>query len=63
MNWLLIALTFIGVNLDFFFILLLLLKKYQLRSVILGYLIGVLFIVTLVILLVKSWQFLCPNGY
>ena len=47
MNWLLIALTFIGVNLAFFFILLLLLKKYQLRSVILGYLIGVLFIVTI----------------
>lgn len=47
MNWWVIIATFIAVNLDFFFILLLLLKKYRLGSVILGYLIGVLFLVTI----------------
>ena len=47
MNWWLIAITFIGVNLDFFFILLFLLKKYRTRDVMLGYLIGVLLIVAL----------------
>ena len=41
MNWLLILITFLGVNLDFFFILLFLLKKYDLKSVTVGYLIGV----------------------
>ncbi|WP_220729989.1 cadmium resistance transporter [Apilactobacillus zhangqiuensis] len=40
MNWLLILVTFLGVNLDFFFILLLLLKKHKLGSVMMGYLIG-----------------------
>ena len=40
MNWLLILITFLGVNLDFFFILLFLLKKYDLKSVTVGYLIG-----------------------
>lgn len=40
MNWLLILVTFLGVNLDFFFILLLLLKKYNLKSVMMGYLLG-----------------------
>lgn len=40
MNWLLILITFLGVNLDFFFILLLLLKKYNLKSVMMGYLMG-----------------------
>ena len=33
MNWFVIAITFIGVNLDFFFILLFLLKKYKLHDV------------------------------
>ena len=40
MNWLLILITFLGVNLDFFFILLLLLKKHKMGSVMMGYLIG-----------------------
>ncbi|CAI2559293.1 hypothetical protein AKUA2003_01680 [Apilactobacillus kunkeei] len=40
MNWLLILITFLGVNLDFFFILLLLLKKHKMSSVMMGYLIG-----------------------
>ncbi|WP_367342347.1 cadmium resistance transporter [Limosilactobacillus sp.] len=47
MNWWIIIATFIAVNLDFFFILLLLLKKYRLSSVIAGYLIGVLLLITL----------------
>lgn len=47
MNWWVIIATFVAVNLDFFFILLLLLKKHRLGSVILGYLIGVLFLVTI----------------
>lgn len=40
MNWLLILITFLGVNLDFFFILILLLKKHKMGSVMMGYLIG-----------------------
>lgn len=40
MNWWLILLTFIGVNLDFFFILLFLLKKYRLTRVMAGYMMG-----------------------
>lgn len=46
MNWWVILATFIAVNLDFFFILLLLLKRYRLRDVIAGYLLGVLLLVT-----------------
>lgn len=46
MNWWVIAITFIGVNLDFFFILLLLLQKFRLTDVIIGYLIGVLILVS-----------------
>jgi cadmium resistance protein CadD (predicted permease) len=40
MNWLIILITFMGVNLDFFFILLLLLRKLALQEVIVGYLLG-----------------------
>lgn len=40
MNWLLILITFLGVNLDFFFILLILLKKHHLKAVMMGYLLG-----------------------
>lgn len=46
MNWLTICITFIAVNLDFFFILIILLHKYSLRSVITGYLAGILILVT-----------------
>lgn len=46
MNWLTIAITFVAVNLDFFFILLLLLRKYSLQAVITGYLAGILILVT-----------------
>ncbi|KRM06146.1 MAG: cadmium resistance transporter [Liquorilactobacillus ghanensis] len=40
MNFWILGLTFISVNLDFFFMLIFLLKKYQLRQVMFGYLLG-----------------------
>ncbi|MBS0940891.1 cadmium resistance transporter [Lactiplantibacillus plantarum] len=40
MNYWILALTFISVNLDFFFMLIFLLKKNKLSKVILGYLLG-----------------------
>lgn len=46
MNWLTICLTFIAVNLDFFFILICLLRRFSLRSVIIGYLTGILLLVS-----------------
>lgn len=46
MSWLTIGLTFIAVNLDFFFILICLLRKYTLQSVIVGYLVGILILVS-----------------
>lgn len=47
MNWSLILITFIGVNLDFFFILLFLLKKYELKKVMVGYIMGITLLVGL----------------
>ena len=46
MNFWLIFITFIAVNLDFFFILLCLVNQYPLRDVIVGYVIGVAILVT-----------------
>ena len=46
MDFGLLFFTFISVNLDFFFMLIFLLKKYRLGNVIIGYLLGVLFLVT-----------------
>ena len=46
MNYWLLFVTFIAVNLDFFFILLCLVNKYPLRDVIIGYMIGVALLVT-----------------
>lgn len=40
MNYWILALTFLSVNLDFFFMLIFLLKKYKLSHVIWGYLLG-----------------------
>lgn len=40
MNYWILALTFLSVNLDFFFMLIFLLKKYKLSHVMLGYLLG-----------------------
>ena len=46
MNYWLLFVTFIAVNLYFFFILLCLVNKYPLRDVIIGYMIGVALLVT-----------------
>lgn len=46
MNWWVLTVTFLAVNLDFFFILLLLLRRFNLKDVIIGYLLGVLILVT-----------------
>lgn len=46
MNWLVIALTFLGVNLDFCLILLCLLQRYPTGAVLRGYLMGVILLVT-----------------
>ncbi|MFD1484201.1 cadmium resistance transporter [Lacticaseibacillus baoqingensis] len=47
MHFWLLTLTFISVNLDFFFMLLFLLKKYRVQQVMLGYLLGTLILLTL----------------
>ncbi|WP_125705894.1 cadmium resistance transporter [Lacticaseibacillus daqingensis] len=47
MNYVLLTLTFLSVNLDFFFMLLFLLKKYAMHTVMLGYLLGTLLLLTL----------------
>lgn len=46
MNLGVLVVTFLGVNFDFFFMLLFLLKKYKLLQVIMGYLIGVIILLT-----------------
>jgi cadmium resistance protein CadD (predicted permease) len=51
MNFGILIITFLGVNFDFFFMLLFLLKKYKISYVIIGYLIGV------IILLSASYAF------
>ena len=47
MNWWVLGATFIAVNLDFFFILLVMVNRYRLVDVMLGYLAGVLLLVCL----------------
>ncbi|WP_235995102.1 cadmium resistance transporter [Secundilactobacillus yichangensis] len=47
MNYWLLTLTFLSVNLDFFFMLIFLLKKYQVVKVMLGYLFGNLILLIL----------------
>lgn len=46
MNYWLLTITFLSVNLDFFFMLIFLLKKYKLSKVILGYLLGNMILLT-----------------
>lgn len=46
MNLGVLIITFLGVNFDFFFMLLFLLKKYRISQVIIGYLIGVIILLT-----------------
>ncbi len=45
-NFVIIGLTFLSVNLDFFFMLLFLVRKYRLSAVLSGYLLGTLLLVT-----------------
>lgn len=47
MNLWLIFITFLAVNLDFFFILLCLLRQYKVRDVLIGYLLGILLLVSI----------------
>ena len=61
MNWWLILITFLAVNLDFFFILLFLLDKYRLQEVMAGYIIGILLLVTASFLLGKALAAFLPE--
>lgn len=47
MNWWIILITFLAVNLDFFVILLFLLNRYRVRDVIIGYVIGLIILITI----------------
>ncbi|WP_010621330.1 cadmium resistance transporter [Paucilactobacillus suebicus] len=47
MNYWILTLTFISVNLDFFFMLIFLLKKYRVVKVMIGYLLGNIILLTL----------------
>ena len=47
MNYYVLGLTFVSVNLDFFFILLFLLRRYRLHEVISGYVLGTIILLTL----------------
>lgn len=47
MNYWILTLTFISVNLDFFFMLIFLLKKYRVAKVMIGYLLGNIILLTL----------------
>ena len=47
MHWMLLFVTFVSVNLDFFFMLLFLLRKYNFSSVLIGYLLGIVSLLSL----------------
>lgn len=61
MNWWIIFITFIAVNLDFFFILLCLLEQYNVKSVIIGYLSALLILVTISFLAGKTLSLFLPE--
>lgn len=61
MNYWLLALTFLSVNLDFFFMLLFLVKKYPLRQVIGGYLLGTWLLLTLSFVVGKALAAFLPE--
>lgn len=61
MNYWLLLLTFISVNLDFFFMLIFLLKKYALPKVMLGYLLGNLILLTLSFFVGKALAVFLPE--
>ena len=61
MNYWLLALTFISVNLDFFFILLFLLKRYRVPQVMLGYLLGTMILMALSFVIGKALAAFLPE--
>lgn len=61
MNYWLLALTFLSVNLDFFFMLLFLLKRYKVYQVMLGYLCGTMVLLTLSFLVGKALAAVLPE--
>ncbi|KRM67725.1 integral membrane protein [Apilactobacillus ozensis DSM 23829 = JCM 17196] len=60
-NYWLLALTFLSVNLDFFFMLIFLVKKYNLRQSIIGYIIGVTVILTLSFIIGQTLAYFIPE--
>lgn len=61
MNYWVLALTFLSVNLDFFFILIFLLKQYRFKSVLLGYWLGILLLMTASFLIGKTLAAFLPE--
>ncbi|WP_125709660.1 cadmium resistance transporter [Lacticaseibacillus porcinae] len=61
MNYWVLALTFLSVNLDFFFILLFLLKEYRFNQVLLGYWLGILILMTSSFLVGKTLATFLPE--
>ena len=61
MNYWLLALTFLSVNLDFFFMMIFLLKKYRFWQVMLGYLVGNLILLTASFVIGKTLTLFLPE--
>lgn len=61
MNYGILALTFLSVNLDFFFMLIFLLKKYRLGQVMIGYLLGNLILLTASFFVGKTLALFLPE--
>lgn len=61
LNYWLLLLTFLSVNLDFFFMLIFLLKKYLLSKVLLGYLLGNFILLTASFLIGKALASFLPE--
>ncbi|MFD1392416.1 cadmium resistance transporter [Lacticaseibacillus jixianensis] len=61
LNYWLLTLTFLSVNLDFFFMLLFLLKQYSRNAVILGYVLGVSVLMTLSFAVGKTLAWFLPE--
>ncbi|KRN98721.1 integral membrane protein [Companilactobacillus kimchiensis] len=61
LNYWILALTFISVNLDFFFMLIFLLKKYKLSKVMIGYLLGNIILLTASFVIGKALAAFLPE--
>ena len=61
MNYWILTLTFLSVNLDFFFMLIFLLKKYKLSKVMLGYLLGNIILLTASFVIGKALAAFLPE--